>query len=69
MSDWQKVYSDRSDHRANIVLAVLNDFGLQPVVINKKDTSYQFGQYEVHVAADEVIRAIKIIKDDIKFDE
>lgn len=69
MSNWQKVYSDRSNHRANIVLAVLNDFGLQPVILDKKDTSYQLGYYEVHVAADEVIRAIKIIKDDIKFDE
>jgi len=45
MSKWQNVYSDRSNHRASIVLAVLNDFGLQPVIIDKKDTSYQFGHY------------------------
>ncbi|MGL1886593.1 MAG: hypothetical protein OCD76_08775 [Reichenbachiella sp.] len=68
MTNWEKVYADRSDHRANIVLAVLKDFGLQPVLVNKQDAAYQLGNFEVHVAADEVIRAIKIIKDDIKFE-
>ncbi|UXP33493.1 DUF2007 domain-containing protein [Reichenbachiella agarivorans] len=67
MSDWQKVYSDRNEYRANIVVAVLEDFGLQPVLVNKKDTAYQLGNFEVHVAPDHVIRAIKIIKDDINF--
>ena len=68
MTNWQKVYDDQSNHRANIVLDVLTDFGLQPVLVNKQDTAYQFGRFEVHVAADHVMRAIKIIKDDINFE-
>ncbi|PIB37028.1 hypothetical protein BFP72_17270 [Reichenbachiella sp. 5M10] len=68
MTDWQKVYSDRTEYRANIVVSVLEDKGIQPVLINKKDAAYQLGQFEVHVVADDVIRAIKIIKDDIKFE-
>lgn len=67
MTDWQKVYSDTNEYRANIVVSVLEDFGIQPVLVNKKDAAYQFGHYEVHVASDCVIRAIKIIKDDINF--
>lgn len=67
MTDWQKVYSDNNEYRANIVVSVLEDFGIQPVLVNKKDAAYQLGHYEVHVASDYVIRAIKIIKDDIKF--
>ncbi|WP_109833193.1 DUF2007 domain-containing protein [Reichenbachiella versicolor] len=68
MKDWQKVFDDKMEYRAEIVVAVLEDSGLQPVMINKQDTSYQFGHFEVHVPADNVIRAIKIIKDDINFD-
>lgn len=68
MKDWQKVFSDKLQYRAEIVVAVLKDSGLQPVMMNKQDTSYQLGAYEIHVPANEVIRAIKIINDDIKFE-
>lgn len=68
MDNWQKIFSDGRQHRAEIVLAVLADSGLRPVIVNKQDAAYRFGQYEVHVPADDVIRAIKIIKDDIQFE-
>ncbi len=68
MSNWQKVYADGREHRAEIVLAVLKDAGLQPVMVNKKDRSYQWGLFEVHVSADDVIKALKIINDDIQFE-
>jgi len=67
MSNWQKVYEDSSSHRAEIVKAVLDDRDMNPVLVNKKDSSYQFGQFEVHVAPDHVLRAIKIVKEEIKF--
>ena len=68
MSNWQKVYEDTSGHRAEIVKAVLEDKDLNPVLVNKKDSAYQFGQFEVHVAPDNVLRAIKTIKDEINFE-
>jgi len=68
MDNWQKIFSDTGGYRAEIVKAVLEDSGLQPVLVNKKDTSFQFGLFEVFVAPDQVMRAIKIITDDIKFD-
>lgn len=67
MSNWQKVFSDKHEYRAEIVIAVLKDSGLQPVLVNKKDTAYQFGHFEVLVAPDDVIRALKIIENDIEF--
>lgn len=67
MSNWQKVYEDTSEHRASIVESILSDKGLNPVLINKKDTSYQFGSFEVHVAPDNVIVALKIIQEEIDF--
>ncbi|MDQ3536925.1 MAG: hypothetical protein M3421_15000 [Bacteroidota bacterium] len=68
MGKWQKVYSTNILHRAEIVKAVLEDQGLQPVIISKKDQLYHFGHYEVHASPEDVIKAIKIIKDDIQFE-
>ena len=68
MSNWQKVFSDRLEYRAGIVVAVLEDFGMSPVLINKQDAAYQFGHFEVLVAPGDVLRAIKIIENDIKFE-
>ena len=67
MSNWQKVFSDKTEYRAEIVKAVLEDNDLQPVLVNKKDSTYHLGQFEVHVAPDKIMKAIKIIRDDIKF--
>lgn len=67
MKNWQKVYFSDKVYRADIVKSVLEEKGLQPVIINKKDTSYHFGHYEVFVPIEEVLQAIKIITDDIRF--
>lgn len=68
MSDWQKVYQDQQEYRAEIVRAVLEDQGCNPVLINKKDFAYQFGHFEVQVAPENVIKAIKIINEEIRFE-
>ena len=67
MSDWQKVYEDNLEYRVSIVRDILSEHGLDPVIVNKKDTNYQFGTFEVHVAPDNVLKAIKIIEDQIDF--
>ena len=67
MSKWQKVFSDRQEHRAEIVRAVLDDKGLNPVLINKKDSTYHLGYFEVHVEPTNVLSALQTIKNDIKF--
>lgn len=68
MGSWQKVYADKHEYRAEIVKAVLEDQGMSPILINKKDAAYQFGYFELHVSPEEVIRSIKIITDDVNFD-
>jgi hypothetical protein len=68
MDKWLRVFSSDFLYQAEIVKAVLEDNNLRPVLINKKDTVYQIGHYEVHVAPENVLKAIKIIKDDICFE-
>ncbi len=66
---WHKVFSTDKTHQAEIVKAVLSDNQLDPVLINKKDSAYdRFGYIEIHVTSDQVMRARKIIDNDINFE-
>ncbi len=67
MVEWQKVFQDQQRYRAEIVKAILEDNNLDPVLLDKKDSAYLFGHFEIHVAADHVMRALKIINEEIKF--
>jgi hypothetical protein len=67
-NNWQKIYKSGVIHRAELVKAVLEDNGIEAVIINKKDSMYNFGEYEVFVNRDHVIKALKIVSDEIKFE-
>lgn len=67
--DWEKVFSTDQPHQAEIVKAVLTEHHMNPVLINKKDSSYHnFGQIEVHVTSEYTLKARQIIENHIKFD-
>ncbi len=68
MDNWQSVFVDAREHRIEIVKAVLQDLGMNPVVVNKTISGHGLGNFEVMVAPDFVLRAIKTIKEDIKFE-
>lgn len=67
MSDWKAVFKTQQEYQAEIVKDILEDNGLNPVVVNKKDSSYHFGFFEVNVPADQVLEAMQIIRNDIDF--
>ena len=68
MSKWVKAYKTEHLYRAEIVKGVLADHEVPAVVVSKKDRVYNLGHYEVHVGADDVVKAFKIITDDITFE-
>lgn len=68
MSSWQRVFQDVQEYRAEIVKAVLVDKGMNPVVVSQKDSAYQMGHFEVRVSAEDVLEAIRIINEEIKFE-
>ncbi len=59
--NWQKIYSSSYDYKVGIVKAVLKDSGIDSVIVNKKDRAYLFGEVELYVNADDVLRAKQII--------
>lgn len=63
MNDWVKVYSAGRAHQAEIVLAVLEDHGIEGSMIDKKDSSYLFGEIEVYVKQEQAQAARKIIEE------
>ena len=65
---WQKVFEDTSAHRAEIVRAILESEGLNPVIVDLKDSSYHFGKFEVRVDTIHVREAIGVIKKRINFE-
>ena len=68
MAKWQKVFMTEVAYRAEIVKGVLEDFGITSVVLNKMDSSYNnFGNHEVLVLPEDVLRAKQIIQNDIDF--
>ena len=68
MTDWQTVFKTDSNYRAEIVKDRLIDLGIEAVIMNKKDSNYHFGYFEVMVQPDSVIKALQAIERDIKFE-
>ena len=58
---WQVIYAAKFEHNAEIVRAVLEDNGISAIVLNKKDSAYLFGEVEVYVKPDDVMKAKMII--------
>jgi hypothetical protein len=68
MSRWQAVYTSRLLHKAEIVKSILKERNLNPVIIDKQDSLYKIGYFEVLVSPEEVIQAIKIIENEINIE-
>ncbi len=60
--NWRKVYSNTYQHKVEIVQAVLKDNDIESVIMNKKDSAYLFGEIELYVQTDNVIKAKQIIE-------
>lgn len=67
-TNWQKVFETDQEYRAAIVRDFLMDQGLASVIVNRKDSAYRFGHFEVRVEASDVLLAIKKIQDEIHFE-
>ncbi len=61
MDDWKRIYSSQFEHKAGIVKAVLKKHGIESVIVNKKDSAYLFGELELYVNQDDVLKAKNII--------
>lgn len=62
LKDWVKVYSSQYSYKVEIIKALLEENEIESVIMNKKDSSYLFGDIELYVQNTEVIKAKQIIE-------
>jgi len=61
MKGWIKVYSADEEYQAAIVKALLENNGLNPVMVDRKDDGFRIGYAELYTAPQEADRALEII--------
>ena len=60
--NWQVIYSTQHEYKAEIIKAVLEDNGIKCFSLSKKDSAYLFGEIELYVGYDDILRARQIIE-------
>jgi hypothetical protein len=57
MKDWVCVYTFNKEYQSELAVQMLADHDIEAVILNKIDSNYRFGEIEVYVHTDQVIRA------------
>lgn len=59
--DWKIIYSADEEYKASIIRQKLEDSGLHPVVMDKKDDEFRIGSVHVYVSELEFEAAKELI--------
>lgn len=57
MKDWVCIYTSQKLQEAEIINGLLTFNEINSVVVNKQDSSYMFGEFEVYVNRDTAVKA------------
>ena len=63
MKDWVCIFTSQKLQEAEMINGVLAFNEINGVVINKQDSSYMFGEYEVYVHREDVVKAKFVLKE------
>jgi hypothetical protein len=66
--NWEKVFETHFQHQAEITKDLLEQQDIAAVIINKQDSSYHFGRYELYVPLKDAIIAKTIVVNEISFE-
>lgn len=61
MDNWISVYETDQPYRAELVKDLLNNEDVNAVILNRKDSSYHFGNIQVMVTPEDREKATKIV--------
>ncbi len=59
--NWMKVYSSNQLWQVELMKGLLADNGIESIIVNKKDSSYLFGEIELYVNVEDTFAAKQII--------
>ena len=63
MKDWICIYTSKNLQNAEMIKSLLSFNEINSVVVNKQDSSYMFGDYEIYVNRDDVVKAKFVLKE------
>jgi len=58
---WECIYRSRHSYQAEILKALLEESEINSIIVNKQDSAYFIGEYEVYINRDDILRAEKIL--------
>lgn len=59
--DWVLIFETDKDFEAEIIKGMLNENNIEVFIMNKKDSLYLIGNFELYVMRDNVMRAKTLI--------
>ncbi len=59
--NWVKIYSSVYIHKVEIYQALLKEQDIESIILNKQDSSYLFGEIELYVAVENVLKSNQLI--------
>jgi hypothetical protein len=59
--NWEAIYSTDKLYEAEMVKNMFTDNDIECVILNKQDSTYRFGEIEVFVPTESVLRAKQLI--------
>ena len=59
--NWVKIYSSVHIHKVEIIQALLKEDEIDSIILNKRDSTYLFGEIELYVAVENVLKSKQII--------
>lgn len=60
---WNVVYRSAYEYQASLVADILEENGLHPVMLDRKDDEFLIGEVEVYVSPEEAEQALKLIRE------
>ncbi len=59
--NWIVIYSTAELYEAEMIRSMMTDNGIECVIMNKKDSTYGFGEIEVYVATHDALKAKQLM--------
>ena len=63
VNDLVNIYGTDKPYFAELIRQMLSDNDIRSFIVNKQDSAYKFGEIELYVYRDDVIRAKKLIQE------
>jgi hypothetical protein len=61
-NDWVKIYESGKQYEIELISGLLEENEIESVIMNKQDSVYLFGEYELYVKREEILKAKTLIQ-------